>query len=165
MILYNKVQTSTHSSQALAPHKHWLQWPKTNDLGGFSMTKTDDRVLNDRKTDDLEGFLMTVLFQVTEQKPEYLQNRNKNIPMTGNFWNQDDAQVVMWHRPDEIATDEWLSLNRNGSTATQQTQNKNGNILTSLRRMLTVLVSKWPSRCVEYDCVDLVFVAFNVVES
>lgn len=49
------------------------------------MTKTNDRVLNDRKTDDLEGFLMTVLFQVTEQKPEYLQNRNKNIPMTGNF--------------------------------------------------------------------------------
>ena len=49
------------------------------------MTKTDDRVLNDRKTNDLEGFLMTVLFQVTEQKPEYLQNRNKNIPMTGNF--------------------------------------------------------------------------------
>ena len=39
MILYNKVQTSTHSSQALAPHKHWLQWPKTNDLGRFSMTK------------------------------------------------------------------------------------------------------------------------------
>ena len=98
------------------------------------MTKTNDRVLNDRKTDDLEGFLMTVLFQVTEQKPEYLQNRNKNIPMTGNFWNQDDAQVVMWHRPDEIATDEWLSLNRNGSTATQQTQNKNGNILTSLNK-------------------------------
>ena len=95
MILYNKVQTSTHSSQALAPHKHWLQWPKTNDLGGFSMTKTNDRVLNDRKTDDLEGFLMTVLFQVTEQKPEYSQNRNKNIPGT-------ETRIFQWLETSEI---------------------------------------------------------------
>ena len=79
MILYNKVHTSTHSSQALAPHKHWLQWPKTNDLGGFSMT--------------LGGFSMTKK-PMTGKGSWWLffsksQNRNQNIPRT-------ETRIFQW---------------------------------------------------------------------
>ena len=144
----------SRSSQALAPHKHSLLTStgfddqKQMTLEGSQWPKNRWQCSQWPKTNVLEGFLLTVLFQVTEQNQNIhrteiriFTEQNQDIPMTGNFWSQDDAQVMMWHRLDEIATDEWLSLNRNGGTATQQTQNRDGNISTSLCRMLTVLVS------------------------
>ena len=100
----------SRSSQALAPHKHSLLTStgfddqKQMTLEGSQWPKNRWQCSQWPKTNVLEGFLMTVLFQVTEQKPEYSQNRNKNIHRTEPGYSNDRKLLKPgWRAGDDVA--------------------------------------------------------------
>ena len=112
MILYVKVLTSTCSSQILAPYKNWLWWPKTNDSGGFSMTKKPMTVFSMTENQCPWSVLDDCSFPSHRTEPEYSQNRNKNIHRTEPGYSNDRKLLKPgWRAGDDVAPT-WWNCNR-----------------------------------------------------